>query len=74
MVIGFYCLDFSQKKPSVLDDIIEAIETLNAAEDFGFYENFNTKTGAATGVKLCTWSAAGQILATQYSNGKTLLK
>lgn len=73
MVNGFYGMAISEKLPDALEEIIAAIEMLNVKEDYGFYENFNTKKGTPNGVKLCTWSAAGQVLATQYSKGKRLL-
>lgn len=74
MVNGFYSMSISEEKPDVAEEIIAGIEMLNSEEGYGFYENFNTQTGAATGVKYCTWSAAGQIIATQSNNGKTFLK
>ena len=73
MVNGFYGMAISEKLPDALEEIIAAIEMLNVKEEYGFYENFNTKKGTPNGVKLCTWSAAGQVLATQYSKGKRLL-
>ncbi|GER59504.1 hypothetical protein ULMA_16120 [Patiriisocius marinus] len=74
MVNGFYGMSITKDMPDVAEEIIAGIEMLNSEEDFGFYENFNTQTGAATGVKFCTWSAAGQIIATQSNKGKTFLK
>ena len=74
MVNGFYgmslvCQNYVENPKQVL----KAIQRLNAEEDYGFYENFNTKTQQAIGVPQCTWSAAGELLLEQYINGKRLL-
>ncbi|TGD79539.1 glycoside hydrolase 100 family protein [Hymenobacter wooponensis] len=40
--------------------------------DWGFYENFHGLTHAPIGVAYCTWSAAGQLLAEAYAQGRRL--
>lgn len=40
---------------------------------WGFYENLHGQTLAPIGVQHCTWSAAGQIIATHYLQGKQLI-
>ncbi len=73
MVNGFYAAAISDKKPVIAEEIEKHISVLNATEDYSFYENFNTKTGSPNGTPYCTWSAAGEIIATQYINGKKML-
>ncbi|WP_298515789.1 glycoside hydrolase 100 family protein [uncultured Kordia sp.] len=74
MVNGFYGMSLvSQNYIENPQSVLKAIQQLNAKENYGFYENFNTKTQKAIGVPQCTWSAAGEILLEQYINGKRLL-
>jgi len=73
MVNGFYALAIAADKPAIAKDVLNHISELNAVEDHAYYENFNTKTGDATGVRYCTWSAAGEILAAAATNQKSLL-
>jgi len=73
MVNGFYGMALSASKNQSARDVLEQITTLNAAENNGYYENFNSKTSNAIGIKYCTWSAAGAILVEEYINGKRLL-
>ncbi len=53
--------------------VLEQVQELNSKENYSFFENFNSKTSKPNGVQYCTWSAAGEILLTQYINGKKLL-
>jgi GH15 family glucan-1,4-alpha-glucosidase len=74
MVNGFYGMSLVQQNHlEKAQEVLQGIQQLNAKEDYGFYENFNTKTQQAIGVPQCAWSAAGEILVTQYSNGKRLV-
>ncbi|AXG70699.1 alkaline and neutral invertase [Kordia sp. SMS9] len=74
MINGFYGMSLvSQNYVENPKHVLKAIQRLNAEENDGFYENFNTKTGKAIGVPQCTWSAAGELLLEQYINGKRLL-
>ncbi|WP_046755784.1 glycoside hydrolase 100 family protein [Kordia jejudonensis] len=74
MVNGFYGISLvTQNKVEIAKDVLAQIKTLNAQENFGFYENFNTKTQKAIGVPNCAWSAASELLVEQYINGKRLL-
>ncbi|EDP98025.1 hypothetical protein KAOT1_12447 [Kordia algicida OT-1] len=74
MVNGFYGMSLvSQNYLENSKNVLKAIQELNAKENYGFYENFNTKTQKAIGVPQCTWSAAGELLLEQYINGKRLL-
>ncbi|PTX62265.1 alkaline and neutral invertase-like protein [Kordia periserrulae] len=74
MVNGFYGMSLVQQNyVENPKQVLAAIQQLNAKENYGFYENFNTKTGKAIGVPQCTWSAAGELLLTQYINGKRLI-
>ncbi|MFK7747633.1 MAG: fructofuranosidase/invertase [Kordia sp.] len=74
MVNGFYGMSLvSQNYIENPQSVLKAIQQLNAKENYGFYENFNTKTQKAIGVPQCTWSAAGELLLEQYINGKRLL-
>ena len=73
MVNGFYGIAVLDKDATISAEILQHIEALNKAEDYGFYENFNTETAKAIGVQHCTWSAAGQIIVTQFINGKRFL-
>jgi len=71
MVNGFYgiglCLQDQNKEAK---NVLEQINALNAKADWGFYENFDSKTEAPNGVKYCTWSAAATIMLNQFINGK----
>ncbi len=73
MVNAFYGMAVMGHSINISEEILKEIEILNAVEDNGFYENFNSKTGKAIGVKECTWSAAGQLLLKGYITGKRLL-
>ena len=74
MVNGFYGISLvSQNHTKKAHGILMAIKQLNAKEDYGFYENFNTKTQKAIGVPKCAWSAAGEVFLEQYINGKRFL-
>ncbi len=74
MINGFYGMSLvGQNFIENPRQVLKAIQRLNAEEDYGFYENFNTKTQKAIGVPQCTWSAAGELLLEQYINGKRLL-
>ncbi|MDP5045035.1 MAG: fructofuranosidase/invertase [Leeuwenhoekiella sp.] len=73
MVNGFYGLGLVHLgKQDIAQEVLGHINTLNAYEDWSFYENFNSQTGAPNGVPYCTWSAAGAILIQQALNGNTL--
>ena len=74
MINGFYGMSLVvQNYVENPKDVLRGIQRLNTKENYGFYENFNTKTQKAIGVPKCTWSAAGQLLLEQYINGKRLL-
>ncbi|WP_395077033.1 fructofuranosidase/invertase [Flavobacterium sp.] len=76
MVNGFYGLALlSKNKIKEANSLLEHLNEANAVEDFGFYENFNTKTEAPNGVKYCAWSAAATVLLHQsvHNNFKLLL-
>jgi GH15 family glucan-1,4-alpha-glucosidase len=62
MVNGFFGLALlaKSKKEEALE-ILQAINQVNAVEDFSFYENFNSKTKQPNGVPFCAWSAAATI-------------
>lgn len=76
MVNGFYGLALLQngkKEAAIL--VLDAINEANEVADFGFFENFNTKTAQPNGVKYCAWSAAATLILHQnlYSNFKLLV-
>lgn len=73
MVNGFYAAAISDVNVSASEDVLKYISKLNEVKNYAFYENFNSKTGGANGVPNCTWSAAGEIIATQFIKGKRLL-
>lgn len=73
MVNGFYAASICNKNPPAAKEVLQYISKLNELENFSFYENFNSKTGKPNGVPNCTWSAAGEIIATQFLKGKKLL-
>jgi hypothetical protein len=73
MVNGFYGMALAASQQDSAQDVLKNICSLNAREDYGYYENFNSKTSKAIGVKHCTWSAAGELLVIEYLNGKRLL-
>lgn len=74
MVNGFYGLGLLQQgKTEQAIDILSRIQELNAKEDWRFYENFNSQTGAPNGVPFCAWSAAGAIVIAQGLQNNTLL-
>jgi GH15 family glucan-1,4-alpha-glucosidase len=69
MVNGFYGLALLQSGKNVeAKELLEAIHNANAVEDFGFYENFNTKLALPNGVKYCAWSAAAAVILHQNIN------
>ena len=73
VVNGFYAAAISSIDKTAANDVLKYIRKLNKIENYSFYENFNSKTGVPNGVPNCTWSAAGEIIATQFLNGKKLL-
>jgi len=71
MVNGFYGIGLCQQNQNEeANKVLEQISTLNAKANWGFYENFDSKTEEPNGVKYCTWSAAATIMLTQFLNGK----
>lgn len=74
MVNGFYGVGLmTQKEEEKAKQVHAEIEKLNQKENWSFYENFNSKTGAPNGVPFCTWSAAGSVLLEQALNNNKLL-
>lgn len=74
MVNGFYGLGLIQQNENgKASEVLKAIHTLNSKEDWSFYENFNSKTGAPNGVPFCAWSAAAAVLIEQYMQHNRLL-
>ncbi|MFD0994176.1 glycoside hydrolase 100 family protein [Tenacibaculum geojense] len=73
MVNGFYAASIVDKNNNAANEVLEYIQKLNAVKNHSFYECFNSKTGETVGVPNCTWSAAGEIIASQYLRGKKLL-
>ena len=73
MVNGFYGMSLVENHKEKATNVLSHIKKLNALKEFGFYENFNSKTSQPTGVENCAWSAAGEIALQQYVNGKRLL-
>lgn len=73
MVNGFYAASISTINPTAAKEVLKYISQLNEKEGYSFYENFNSKTCEPNGVPNCTWSAAGEIIATQFLKGKKLL-
>lgn len=74
MVNGFYGLGLLQQgKTQEAQSILERINSLNEKEDWRFYENFNSQTGAPNGVPFCAWSAAGAICIAQGLQNNRLL-
>ncbi|RRO16775.1 glycoside hydrolase 100 family protein [Flavobacteriaceae bacterium 14752] len=71
MVNGFYGIGcYLQGEKKEAEAVLEQINTLNAKANWGFYENFDSKTQEPNGVKYCTWSAAATMMLTQFLNGK----
>jgi len=63
MVNGFFGLALKQMGLNQeCENVLNALNQANALSDFGFYENFNSKTGEPNGVRFCAWSAAATIL------------
>lgn len=64
-----------QKKAAKFLENIDNINKFSIKNegDWGFYENFNTKTAQPIGVPHCAWSAAGTLLLSKYLEGKSLL-
>lgn len=73
MVNGFYGMSLVKNHKEKAANVLSHIRELNKAKNYGYYENFNSKTGQPTGVKNCAWSAAGEVALQQYINGKKLL-
>ncbi|WP_378187823.1 glycoside hydrolase 100 family protein [Aquimarina sp. W85] len=73
MVNGFYGIGVFKYKPEISKEVLVHISRLNSEQSYGFYENFHTITQKAIGTKYCSWSAAAEIILTQYSNGKKFL-
>ncbi len=73
IVNAFYGIGAYTMNKTISLEVLKQIKELNSKEGFSFFENFNSKTGKPNGVQFCTWSAAGEILLTQYINGKKLL-
>lgn len=74
MVNGFFGLALTTKNKDGIG-VLNAINQVNAVDDYSFYENFNTKTTAPNGVPYCAWSAAAGIFLHQniYTNFKFLI-
>jgi GH15 family glucan-1,4-alpha-glucosidase len=75
MVNGFYGLALLSKgQTKEATEVLNAINTVNAVQDFSFYENFNSETTEPNGVPFCAWSAAASVLIHQslYTNFKFL--
>jgi Alkaline and neutral invertase len=63
MVNGFYGLALLTKsKKSEAIQVLQAINKVNAVEDYSFYENFNSQTKRPNGVPFCAWSAAATVM------------
>jgi GH15 family glucan-1,4-alpha-glucosidase len=76
MVNGFYGLALLSKgKSKEASEVLNAINKVNAVQDFSFYENFNSETKEPNGVPFCAWSAAAAVLIHQslYTNFKFLI-
>ncbi|MFT5750847.1 MAG: GH15 family glucan-1,4-alpha-glucosidase [Flavobacteriales bacterium] len=74
MVNGFYGLGLiTSGKLDLASDVLAKIHTQNEKENWSFYENFNSETGAPNGVSFCAWSAAAAVLVQQSLNNNTLL-
>ena len=66
MINGFFgvaLLSKSKKEDALV--ILNAINEINAVEDFSFYENFNSKTKLPNGIPFCAWSAAATVILNQ---------
>ena len=69
MVNGFFGLALTAKdKKAEASQLLDAINDANAAEDFSFYENFNSETKEPNGVPFCAWSAAAAVMLHQSIN------
>jgi GH15 family glucan-1,4-alpha-glucosidase len=76
MVNGFYGLALlSKDKNQEANEVLKAINEVNAVDDFSFYENFNTETRLPNGVPFCAWSAAASVFLNQslYADFKFLI-
>jgi GH15 family glucan-1,4-alpha-glucosidase len=76
MVNGFYGLALlSKDKNQEANEVLKAINEVNAVDDFSFYENFNTETRLPNGVPFCAWSAAATVFLNQslYADFKFLI-
>ncbi len=76
MVNGFYglaLLSKDKKKQTLI--VLEAINKVNAVENYSFYENFNSNTKRPNGVPFCAWSAAATVMLHQsiHTNFKLLV-
>jgi GH15 family glucan-1,4-alpha-glucosidase len=71
MVNGFFglALFYKDKKEESIA-VLNAINKVNAIEEYSFYENFNSETRLPNGVPLCAWSAAATVFLHQsiYAN------
>ncbi len=71
MVNGFYGIGLClQEQNDEAKQVLDQINVLNKKADWGFYENFDSKTEEPNGVQYCTWSAAATVMLNQYLNGK----
>ena len=63
MVNGFYGLALlSMDEAAKATETLHAINYANGLKEYGFYENFNSKSSVPNGVRYCAWSAAGAVL------------
>ena len=71
MVNGFFGLGLYQiNQQQKATQILEQINSVNAKDNWGFYENFDSQTQKPNGVRYCSWSAAATVMLTQFLNGK----
>jgi Alkaline and neutral invertase len=69
MVNGFYGLALLTKsKKTAAIQVLQAINKVNAVENYSFYENFNSETKRPNGVPFCAWSAAATVMLHQSIN------
>lgn len=63
MVNGFYGLALlSMGEAEKATETLGAINYANGLKEYGFYENFNSRSSVPNGVRYCAWSAAGAVL------------
>ncbi|MGB0523102.1 MAG: glycoside hydrolase 100 family protein [Flammeovirgaceae bacterium] len=65
--------DLQEEAKQLLFAIHEVNRKSDSGEEWGFYENFHSKTGQAIGTKYCAWSAAASIILHESLHGKVLL-